>query len=289
MKNRMSSDMFDTARNPSEDMPALQLAGIRQIIAGLLYVSFFFIKKAPLPRGKQWKAILILAFVNFVLSNGLSTWGVKYISSGLGAIMAAIFPLWLAIITMVKGKSIPRQVILGLLMGFGGVCIIFYEHLKDFAEPAFRFGIILSLCATISWAFGTLYIKQQAQHFNPYFSIGFQMLISGIGLLAGLEMTGNAISFSAITAVSWWSILYLIVFGSVLAFITYIYALQHLPTPLVAVYAYINPIIAVILGTLIANEKMTIFIAIGGIITICGVYLVNNSLRKKALPEELVT
>ena len=270
-------------------MPAIQLAGIRQVIAGVLYLTFFIIRKETFPKGRQWRAILILAFLNFMLSNALSTWGVKYISSGLGSIMAAIFPLWLAIITMLKGGRIPRQAFIGLLLGFGGVCIIFYEHLIDFLNPTFRFGILLSLSATISWAFGTLYMKQQAMHFNPYFSLGFQMLISGIVLLTGIHVTGNDISLSSITAYSWWSISYLVVFGSIFTFIAYIYSLQHLPTALASVYAYINPIVAVILGAVLVGEKMTIFIAIGGLIIIIGVYLVNNSLKKKTLPEELVT
>src|SRR5687767_9477195 len=140
--------------------PALQVIAIRQLIAAILYIGFFVIKGVPWPRGKQWGVILVLSFLNFMLSNALSTWGVKYIPSGLGAIMGAIFPLWLVIITMFKGKRLPKQALLGLLMGFGGVCIIFYEHLKDFINPDFQFGIMLSLGATISWAFGTLYTKQ---------------------------------------------------------------------------------------------------------------------------------
>lgn len=268
-------------------MPALQLAGIRQTIAGVLYILYFIIRKERFPRGRQWAPILILSFLNFMLSNALSTWGVKYISSGLGSIMAAIFPLWLAIITLCKGGTIPKQAMAGLLLGFGGVCLIFYEHLSDFINPSFRFGIMLSLASTISWAFGTLYIKQQAQHFNPYFSLGFQMLISGIVILTSIHLTHHDISLSAIPAVSWWSIGYLIVFGSIFTFIAYIYTLQHLPTALASIYAYINPIVAVLLGSLLLGEKMTIFIAIGGIITIAGVYLVNNSLKKRSQAEEL--
>jgi len=86
-------------------MPALQLAGIRQFIGGFLYVCFFLYKKIPWPKGKQWKAIIILSILNFALSNGLSTWGVKYISSGLGAIIGAIFPLWIVIITVFRGEK----------------------------------------------------------------------------------------------------------------------------------------------------------------------------------------
>ena len=265
------------------NMPALQMIAIRQLIGGILYISYFIFKKQPWPKGKQWIAILVLSFLTFMLSNALSTWGIKFIPSGLGAIMGAIFPLWLVIITMFKGKRLPRQTLAGLLMGFGGICIIFYEHLKDFINPDFRFGILLSLAATISWAFGTLYTKQEAINFNPYFSLGFQMLISGIIILSIAETTGNTVKFSEIPASSWWAISYLVVIGSVLTFVAYIYSLQHLPTALASIYAYINPIVAVLLGALLLNEKLTIFIGIGGAITIAGVYLVNNSLKKKMI------
>ena len=261
--------------------PALQIIAIRQLIAAVLYIGFFVIRGVEWPRGKQWGVILILSFLNFMLSNALSTWGVKYIPSGLGAIMGAIFPLWLVIITMFRGKRLPKQALIGLLMGFGGVCIIFYEHLKDFINPDFRFGIILSLGATISWAFGTLYTKQQAINFNPYFSLGFQMLFSGIAVYIFAESIGHTTGLSNIPARSWWAISYLVVIGSLLTFVAYIYSLQHLPTALASIYAYINPIVAVLLGAALAGEKLTMFIAIGGAITIAGVYLVNNSLKKK--------
>lgn len=265
------------------NMPALQMIAIRQLIGAVLYIGFFIYKKHPWPKGKQWIAILVLSFLTFMLSNALSTWGVKFIPSGLGAIMGAIFPLWLVIITMFKGKRLPRQALLGLLLGFGGVCIIFYEHLKDFLNPDFRFGIMLSLGATISWAFATLYTKQQAINYNPYFSLGFQMLFAGIIILVIAETTGNAVKLSEIPASTWWAIGYLVVIGSVLTFVAYIYSLQHLPTALASIYAYINPIVAVLLGAALLNEKLTIFIAIGGAITIAGVYLVNKSSKKKII------
>jgi drug/metabolite transporter (DMT)-like permease len=261
--------------------PALQVIAIRQLIAGILYIIFFLYKNHPWPRGRQWIVILVLSFLNFMMSNALSTWGIKFIPSGLAAIIGAIFPLWLVIITMFKGKRLPSQALLGLLLGFGGVCIIFYEHISEFINPDFRFGILLSVCATVSWAFGTLYTKQEAINFNPYFSLGFQMLISGVVVYLFAETTGHTTKVSEIPASSWWAMSYLIVVGSVATFVAYIYSLQHLPTALASIYAYINPIVAVLLGAALVNEKLTIFIAIGGAITITGVYLVNNSLKKK--------
>lgn len=273
-------------------MPALQLAGIRQFIAGLIYVAFFVAKGYKLPRGKEWIPVIILSLLNFTLSNGLSTWGVQYISAGLGSIMGAIFPLWLVVIGLFAStEKLPAKAIAGLLLGFGGVCIIFYEHLLDFLEPGFRFGILLSLAATWTWAFATLYTKKQAGMFNPYFSLGLQMLIAGAGLIFFTGITdgprfNSFTPFSEIPWQSWLAILYLVVFGSILAFVSYLYALVHLPTEQVSIYAYINPVVAVVLGWLFFGEKLTPFISIGGAVTLLGVFLVNKAFKAVPAPEQ---
>lgn len=261
-------------------MPALQLAAIRQFIGGALYVCFFLYKKAPWPKGKQWKTIIILSILNFALSNGLSTWGVKYISSGLGAILNAVFPLWIVIITFFRGEKLAKLAIMGLIISFSGVCVIFYDHLSDFLDPDFRFGIILSLIATISWAFGSLYTKKKAATFNPYFSLGLQMVISSTFLFAITGATGTSVNITSIPAISWWSIAYLVIIGSVLSFIAYIYMLQKLPPEINSIYAYVNPIVAVLLGAIIFGESLTMTIGIGGAVTLFGLYMVNHSIRR---------
>ena len=267
---------------------ALQLAGIRQLLGGLCFIVFFLYKGERWPKGKEWRAIFILSFLNFFLSNALSTWGVKYISAGLGAIMGAIFPLWIVIIGLFTtgSKKIPARAIVGLVLGFGGVCIIFYEHLQDFFKSDFLFGILISLAATWSWAIGTLYTKKQAATFNPYFSLGLQMIISSIALLTITQTTGIGISFTAIPWQAWAAIGYLILFSSIITFIAYIYALQHLPTVQVSVYAYINPIVAVLLGAALVGEPLTVYIAVGGFVTLLGVFMVNRSFKSLPPPEQ---
>ena len=268
-------------------MPALQMAGIRQLIAGLIYVGFFLWKGIAFPKGKEWIPILVLSLLNFVLSNGLSTWGVQYISAGLGSIMGAIFPLWVVVIGIFSSKEkIPGKAILGLILGFGGVCIIFYEHLHDFLNPGFQLGIILSVIATWTWAFGTLYTKKQAVNFNPYFSLGLQMAISGIFLILVTNLIRDpqikAISVFNIHWRSWAAIGYLVIFGSIGAFAAYLYALQNLPTEQASIYAYVNPMVAVLLGWIILGERLTIYIGVGGLVALLGVFLVNRAF--KALP-----
>ncbi len=274
------------SRQGVQHMPAWQLAGIRQSIGGLLYIIFFISKGERFPRGKAWGPIVVLSLLNFFLTNGLSTWGVKYISAGLGAIIAATFPLWIVIINLFTSKTkIPLLAIAGLLLGFSGVCIIFYEHLHDFLNAGFRLGICISLAASWTWAFGTLYTKKQATAFNPYFSLGLQMLMSGIASTIVAVSTGNAIPVADIPWQSWLSIGYLATFGSVISFIAYLYALQHLRTELASIYAYINPIVAMLVGALLFNEKLTIFIGIGGAVILYGVYLVNKVFRKTYFEE----
>ncbi len=260
---------------------ALQLAGIRQLLSGICYVSFFLYKRAALPKGKEWIPILVLSFLNFMISNGLSTLALQYkISAGLGAIIGAIFPLWLVVIGVFASKTkMPVMAIIGLILGFGGVCIIFYDHLNEFLDSQFRWGILLSVIATWTWAIATLYTKRQAVHFNPYFGLGLQMIISGIVLYCFSAATGRAVSLTAIPWQSWTAIAYLAVFGSLIAFVCYLYALQNLPTEQASIYAYINPIVAIVLGSIVFDEKLTIYLAIGGLVTLFGVYLVNRAYK----------
>jgi drug/metabolite transporter (DMT)-like permease len=264
-------------------MPALQLAGIRQLIGGVLYVCFFVYKKAPWPKPKQWRVIIILSILNFVLSNGLSTWGVQYISSGLGAIIGAIFPLWIVLISIFQGKKIAKLSIIGLVISFSGICVVFYDYLSDFLIADFRFGICISIIATFTWAFGTIYTGKKASSFNPYFSLGLQMLISSVVTFSFISATGATVSLTAIPMNSWYAIAYLVVVGSILTFIAYIYMIQRLPVEISSIYAYINPIVAILLGTIIFGEPLTVAIAAGGVITSCGLYLINYSIRKTKL------
>ena len=262
-------------------MPPMQLVALRQLFGGLLYLLYFLIKKHPWPNKRQWRTILVLSVLNFMLSNGLSTWGVKYISSGLGAIIGSIFPLWIVIISLFRGQKTSWKAVVGMIVAFGGICVIFYDYLNDFLRPEFRFGILLSVIATFTWALSSIYIKENKTNFNPYFSLGLQMLISSIVISSVNGFNGTSVPLSEIPAISWWSIAYLAIVGSVLTFIAFIYTLENLPTEISSLYAYINPMVALFFGYLLFNEPLTPAIVIGGTITIIGLYLVNRAIKKK--------
>ena len=268
-------------------MPALQLAGIRQLAGGLLYAIYFMSKGRVLPKGKEWRPIIILAVLNFVLSNGLSTWGVKYISAGLASIIGATYPLWVVVIAIFGSKTkLPLKSIVGFLLGFTGICIIFYEHLEDFLNKDFVFGIAISFIATWSWAYGTLYTKEQAKTFNPYFSLGLQMIIAGSVLLVVTKSTNMWIPIATIPWQSWASIGFLLVFSSIISFLAFLYALQHLSAQQTAIYAYINPLVAILFGWLLLQEKMNVHMIFGTLITLAGVYLVKREFKKQPIIEQ---
>ena len=263
-------------------MPSFQMVGIRQILAGLAYVIFFLIRGDKLPKGKEWRPILLLSFLNFMVSNGLATLGVKLTTAGVSAIIGALFPLWLVIILTLRGGSrIPRIAWLGILLGFSGICIIFYEHLKLLFDFSFLGGIFIGLVAALSWAFGTIYTKEFAHSFNPYHSIGWQMLISGVTLNIFATATGQTIPLVDIRFYTWEMIILLVIVSSIIAVLAYLYALQRLPTSVVSLYPYINPIVAEFAGFWFIKERLTWIILAGSAVTLTGVYIVNRALRKQ--------
>ena len=262
----------------------LYLAGLRLSIAGFCYLLFFFAAgKAVWPGKKDWTGILFMSALLFIFSNGFATWGTRYISSGLAAIIAALFPLFVAIIQMFgPGGKRPGNISLaGLLIGFAGVIIIFYEQLIHAGNRNFLTGILLSLTAATSWAFAVIFTTKASVKLNRYYLLGWQMFLGGLFLVLVSGITGNALSLTSIPAKTWLLLVYLVLPGSIIAFIAFIYALQHLPTALVSIYAYINPMVALFFGHVLLNEQWNFSLLTGSVVTLVGVYMVNEGVRKR--------
>ena len=175
--------------------------------------------------------------------------------------------------------------IIGLLLGISGILIIFSDYLQALFNSSFSIGIFLNLIASVTWAFGTIFTVKNAKHVNPYFSLGWQMFLGGIVLLTVAYFSGQYTAIADTGIEVWYSILYLVFVGSIITYSAFIYALRRLPAQQVSVYAYINPIVAVIVGALLNNEKLTIIIAAGTLVTIFGIYLVNTGFKRKAKME----
>jgi drug/metabolite transporter (DMT)-like permease len=264
-------------------VPGLQIASIRQLIAGVIIIGFFLIKGEKIPTWKQMRWLILTAALLFVSANGIATLALKYIPSGMGALISALYPLSVVIIERLfyKGTKITPATITGLLLGIGGIALVFYDNAFHNHTPGYAWGIVMSLAAMLSWSVGTIVISKKHIPINPYYATGWQMLLSSFILIIMLGISGNYLPLQAIPGKAWGAVFYLIIMSNLITYAAFLYTMKHLQPAIAALYAYINPIVAMLGGTLIMDEKITTKIIVGSVITLVGVYLVNQSLRQQ--------
>lgn len=261
----------------------MQLCGMRQLVAGLFMVIYFSARGAKLPAKKDWPRLLLMTLLMFIMANGMSTWGITYIESGLGAIIGSTTAFWIPIFVwwILRKNVFNTKVVIGLLAGIGGIVIIFSEKLGKVTNPNFIWGIVLSLSATVAWSIATVMAMKKKDSSRLYAETGWQMFMSAIVFLPLSVALGQWTPLLAIPSTTWMYIVYLTIAGSILTFISYVYAIKHLPPAQLAIYPYINPIVAVLLGLVMLNESVSVILAIGAAVTLTGVYLVNSGSKKK--------
>ena len=266
-----------------QHVPGLQISYIRQFIAGSLLLIFFFIRGEKLPTWQQFRWLFVLSIFTFVLSNGFSTWSVKYVSSGLAALISALYPLCVVIIEMIffKRNNNTSLTFIGLFIGLAGVAIVFYENAFHEQPEGYSYGVILGVIAMIGWSIGTIYIARNKYQMNPYYAIGWQMFFGSFLICLLALTTNNNIPFIEIPSQTWIVIAYLVSFGSVVAFVAFIYTVKYLSPAIASLYAYINPLVAMIVGSILLDEPLTFNLIIGALITLAGVYIVNYSIKIK--------
>ncbi len=265
------------------EIPALQMAYIRQFFGGMCFVIFFMLfKKLALPTKKEFAWLLVMALLMFVLANGLSTWSLNFIPTGLSALVGALYPLSVVIIELVlfKNRNLTVLTFIGLLLGITGIGIVYYENAFHDQPQGFFFGVTLSVIAMLSWSIGTIVITRNKIKLDPYYATGWQMLISSFVLFIVAETTQTTVPLKNISVTAWSVIAYLVVAGSLLAFVAFIYSMKTLPPAISSLYAYINPLVAMVTAALVLNEKLTINILWGAIVTLAGVFLVNYSIKR---------
>ncbi|WP_298709803.1 EamA family transporter [Chitinophaga sp.] len=271
------------ARIGVQHMHGMMLAGLRQTGAGILLVAFFLLKGYKLPQVPVLSRLFVIGTIMLCGSNGLMTWAMQYIPSGLGAIIAATVPIWITIFSffLVQKTKITWQLVAGMLIGLLGIGGIFYDNLAQLMNEEYRFGVMLITLACVFWALGSVLTAKWALGINYLYGAGFQMLFSGVVMLVIAGLMGQHLHFSSFTGELWGSLLYLIFIGSLLSYSAYVFALNNLPPSLVSVYAYINPIVAVILGWLILQEKLNWLMGLSCMVTLLGVFIVNKAFNKQ--------
>jgi drug/metabolite transporter (DMT)-like permease len=262
---------------------AFELSAIRNGLGGLALIVFFLLKGQKLPTFKEFKWLLGMSILLFVIANGFSTYALNEIPSGLAALIAALYPLSVVIIEKIKYKNtkITTLTFQGMLLGIIGIGIVFYENLAVHNSVGYFVGVVVSLIAMLSWSFGTIFIARNKMGMNPYYATGWQMFLSCFFLGAAAVASGKSTPIQEITFTIWIVIAYLIIASSIVAFAAFIYTMKYLPPAIASLYAYINPIVATIVGAYTINEKLSLPIFIGSFVTLTGVYLVNRSMKKQ--------
>jgi len=261
------------------DFPPFLLVGIRQTAAGLLLLLLAFGSgKIQMP---PWRYIGLQALTGLATitgGNGFITWGMQYVSSGLAAIIGSLTPVLVVLFSLAwHGKErIHGRMIMGVLLGFGGLALIFREGWQDFVRPEYRWGIAGCFASCVTWSLGTVMAKQwNSQSVSPLLNAGLQITSGGLGGFA-LSLFFDSNHTIHHTTQGWISVAYLTVIGSALAFTLYMFVLKHLSATISSLYTYINPVVAILLGWALLGERLTPWEVVGMAVTIVGVWIVNS-------------
>jgi drug/metabolite transporter (DMT)-like permease len=260
-----------------ETIPPFLMMGVRSILAGL--VLYLWSSRDGLKISRQeWKSLVIVAILFFVCGHGLLAWAQKSVASGLAAVLIASDPLWIALIESftVKQFHLNKKQIAGLVIGFAGMILLFLSPGDTAMANMNMFGAIVILISAITWSIGAVYSRVAKLPKAATAVAGLELIIGGIFLTAIAFLIGETSDFSIhdVSLRSGLAVAYLIVFGSIVTFTAYVWLLQITSATSVATHTYVNPLIALLLGTLLAGERFTLtMLAASGVIVV-SVYLV---------------
>jgi len=267
-----------------ETIPPFLMAAFRFLLAGsILFLWRRVISKDPGPIYFEWKYAAVIGLFLLLGGNGGVVWAETRVTSGVAALIIATTPLWMVIFDLVRkqNRKIPSiKTVFGLVIGFIGIFILIGPQQilgnQIQMDPA---GVSALLLAAIFWSIGSLYSRKAKLPPSPLLGTGMEMLIGGLGLLVLGTISGEwaRLQITQISVKSIAGLVYLILFGAIIGFSAYTWLLRNAPTPLVSTYAFVNPLIAILLGHFLANESLTPRILIAALVIVSSIFLINTS------------
>jgi len=282
-----------------ETIPPFMHASIRFLISGLILFLWRRAAGDAMPTTSNWKSAAIVGTLLLLGGNGLVALAEKNIPSGIAALVISTSPFWLVLFESLRaGGNKPNwQSILGLVIGFSGVFLLIGPaQITGSGQHFNTASVIMLLIAPFLWSLGSIYARGADMPKSTLLSTGMQMLAGSVSLFIVSVLTGefNGFSFGDVSMRSWWGLIYLITFGSLVGFVAYGWLLHNAPVSLTSTYAYVNPVVAVFLGWLLANEELNARIGIASAIIIGSVIFINWARQLKAratslqpVPEEI--
>lgn len=266
-----------------ETIPPLLVVAIRQGVAGAAIFAWVF-WRGYRPSWSEWRASVILGVLYFVISHGALHWAETIVPSGLAALLIASEPIWIAILSalVLREERLTGKTIAGLVLGIVGVGLLMRAE-PGAAHGRMLLGCIAIVISAITWACGVIYSRNPALPKDPVARAGMAAVAGSALLFVASRVSGEIARahVQAFSARSVWALLYLIVFGTIVAFTTYTWLLDHCSPTLVSTHTYANPIIAVLLGWLLAGEILNSRVILAGLVTLTAVFLISKGTGKK--------
>jgi drug/metabolite transporter (DMT)-like permease len=259
-----------------ETIPPMLLTSFRWLAAGASLLLLLKARGERMPNRREWPSLALLGILMMSVGNGGVVWAEQSVPSGLTAVLVAGVPFWMVGIERIIERPehpLGSRRVLGLIVGFVGIVVLVWPELQLGHTTSFLLGVAATQVACLGWAIGSSLARRRRRDENVLAASAVQMLFAGISLLIAGVASGEwpALAFNARTG---FALCYLVVAGSIVGYSSYAFALKHLPVTTVSLYAYVNPVIAVALGTLLLSEPFSPRIVIASAVVLAGVVMV---------------
>lgn len=267
------------------EVPPFLLAAMRFLIAGAALFAWLVVRKTPLPAKREWGSALFLGLLIFVCDYGLLFWAEQRVPSGIAAVMLATIPVFMGLfeIMFLRTQQLTFRLGVGLLVGIGGVAILMSRSMAFGETPIDTAGAIALLVAAVNWSIASILTRKLPLPASKPMSSATQMLCGGILLLVAAALLGEfrGFRFAAVSRGAWLALIYLVVAGSIVAFTAYVWLIHHYSPTKVGTYAYVNPIVAVVIGYFLGGEAVGSRTIFGTVLVLVSVVVITTMPAKK--------
>ncbi|HUK32194.1 MAG TPA: EamA family transporter [Candidatus Acidoferrum sp.] len=272
---------FFAIRVGVHEIPPFLMAAIRFLVAGGFLYGWMIAKGERSPTARQWMGVCCVSFFIFVMDYGLLFWAEQRVPSGIAAVMLALIPLFMALseFTFLRTQKLTARLALALLTGICGVAVLMSRSLYLSGAPVDKAGAIALIVASASWSFGSVLTRKMEMPASKGMSSGAQMLVGGVfqSIVAGAAGEFRGFHSLAISREAWFAVLYLIVFGSIIGFTAYVWLIHHESPTKVATYAYVNPVVAVLVGYFLGGESLGMRTVLGALFVLTSVVVITST------------
>jgi len=276
-------------------VPPLLFAAMRFVIAGLALYGWTILRRERSPDGRQWLSVWLLAFLIFVCDYGCLFWAERRVPSGVAAVLLATIPAFMALseIVLLRTQRLTLRLALALLVGLSGVAVLVSRTLKLGGKPVDRAGAVAIIVGAICWSVASILTRKLPLPSSKSVSAGAEMLLGGVMLALAACARGELRGFhpAAVPLGAWLALAYLIIFGSIIGFTAYLWLIHHQSPTKVGTYAYVNPVVAVLLGYFAGGEPLGARTVVGALCVLASVVLITTARtgRPKAAAQVEVT